>query len=107
VIQFLTASRTPITVAPNSQGTRAMSEAKIHKADTTAERDGGSQSPGNGTPAANGKPVRAGNGWDYASWLNRGQKPNGRHAAITKSLYTWSNYKSWADKVRSSWDDDK
>ena len=78
-----------------------MSESKIHNADTNAERDGGSQSPGNG------KPARTGSGFDYASWLNRGQKPNGRHAAITKSLYTWSNYKSWADKVRSSWDDDK
>jgi hypothetical protein len=106
VIQFLTVPRTPISVAQNSQGTRAMSESKTYKADTTAARDGGSQLPGTGSPAA-GKPVRAGNGWDYASWLNRGQKPNGRHAAITKSLYTWSNYKSWADKVRSSWDDDK
>lgn len=80
-----------------------MSESKTYNADTTAERDGGSPSPTTGA-----KPARAGNGLDsYASWLNRGQKPNGRHAAITKSLYTWSNYKSWADKVRSSWDDDK
>jgi len=84
-----------------------MSEAKIYKVDATAERDGpvdGARQPS----VAGGKPPRAGNGWDgYASWLNRGQKPNGRHAAITKSLYTWSNYKSWADKVRSSWDDEK
>ena len=80
-----------------------MSEAKTYNVDTTAERDGGSQSSGNGT-----KHTRGGNGVDtYPSWLNRGQKPNGRHAAITKSLYTWSNYKSWADKVRSTWDDDK
>lgn len=86
-----------------------MTEPKTYKADTAAARDGAPQSPGTGSPAAGngGKPARAGNGWDYASLLNRGQKPNGRHAAITKSLYTWSNYKSWADKVRSSWDDDK
>jgi hypothetical protein len=82
-----------------------MTEAKIHNTDTTAERDGGSESPASGNGV---KPLRAGNGLDtYPSWLNRGQKPNGRHAAITKSLYTWSNYKSWADKVRSSWGDDK
>jgi hypothetical protein len=84
-----------------------MSEAKTYKVHTTAEGDG----PADGIrqpSVAGSKPPRAGNGWDgYGSWLNRGQKPNGRHAAITKSLYTWSNYKSWADKVRSSWDDEK
>jgi hypothetical protein len=32
---------------------------------------------------------------------------NPRHAAITRSLYSWSNYKSWSDKVRSTWDKDK
>jgi hypothetical protein len=84
-----------------------MSEAKTYNTGTTAERDGGSQSSGQSS-AETGRPSRAGNGADgYASWLNRGSKPNGRHAAITKSLYTWSNYKTWADKVRSSWDDDK
>jgi hypothetical protein len=35
------------------------------------------------------------------------QPPNSRHAAITRSLNSWSNYKSWTDKVRSSWDKDK
>ena len=29
------------------------------------------------------------------------------HAAITRSLNSWSNYKSWTDKVRSNWDKDK
>ena len=90
-----------------------MSEAKTYNVDTTAERDGalpsrklpGGQPGGDSTGA---KPVKGNSGWDgYSSWLNRGQKPNGRHAAITKILYTWSNYNSWADKVRSSWDDDK
>lgn len=42
------------------------------------------------------------------NWLDRSQVPaNPRHAAITRSLYSWSNYKSWTDKVRSSWDKDK
>jgi hypothetical protein len=86
-----------------------MSEAKTHNVHTTAERDGASQSrTQSGSDSTGPKPVKGNSGWDgYSSWLNRGQKPNGRHAAITKSLYTWSNYKSWADKVRSSWDDDK
>jgi len=33
--------------------------------------------------------------------------PGGRHAAITNSLYNWHSYKSWADKVRGSWDEKK
>lgn len=41
------------------------------------------------------------------NWLERSQPTNSRHAAITRSLHTWSNYKSWTDKVRGSWDKDK
>jgi hypothetical protein len=33
------------------------------------------------------------------------QRARARHAAITKNLYTWSNYKNWADRIRDSWDD--
>ncbi|MBS0399859.1 MAG: hypothetical protein JSR95_14420 [Proteobacteria bacterium] len=40
-----------------------------------------------------------------SSWLMRGHKGTGRHAAITKSLYSWHSYKNWADKVRGDWDD--
>jgi hypothetical protein len=32
------------------------------------------------------------------------QRARARHAAITKNLYTWSNYKNWADKMKDSWD---
>lgn len=42
----------------------------------------------------------------YASWLERMQRARARHAAITRNLYTWSNYKSWADRVKDTWDDD-
>jgi hypothetical protein len=31
------------------------------------------------------------------------QRTRTRHAAITRNLYTWSNYKSWAEKVRHDW----
>ncbi|HUL17959.1 MAG TPA: hypothetical protein VLV29_01730 [Steroidobacteraceae bacterium] len=32
------------------------------------------------------------------------QRARARQAAITRNLYTWSNYKSWAEQVRTSWD---
>jgi len=34
------------------------------------------------------------------------QKARARHAAITKNLYTWSNYKSWADRMKDSFEDE-
>ncbi|HYL03066.1 MAG TPA: hypothetical protein VEU54_06575 [Steroidobacteraceae bacterium] len=42
----------------------------------------------------------------YATWLDRMQRARARQAAITRNLYTWSNYKSWADQVRDSWASD-
>jgi len=39
----------------------------------------------------------------YANWLDRMQRARARQAAITRNLYTWSNYKNWADQVRDSW----
>jgi hypothetical protein len=42
------------------------------------------------------------------TWLEKAQPaPNSRHSAITRSLYSWNNYKSWTDKVRSNWDKEK
>jgi hypothetical protein len=35
------------------------------------------------------------------------QRARARHAAITKNLYTWSNYKNWADKMRDNWEEDE
>ena len=32
------------------------------------------------------------------------QRARARQAAITRNLYTWSNYKNWADQVRDSWE---
>jgi hypothetical protein len=40
-------------------------------------------------------------------WLERTKPTNSRHAAITRSLQSWSNYKSWTDKVRHGWDKEK
>lgn len=50
-------------------------------------------------------PVGAAN--PYGNWLDRVQRSRGRHAAITKNLYTWSSYKNWAERVKDSWDDPK
>ena len=61
-----------------------------------------------------GPVVRAGSAARSAAQLARAcacrraaQPANPRHAAITRSLNSWSNYKSWTDKVRSTWDKDK
>jgi len=42
----------------------------------------------------------------YARWLEHMQRSRTRHAAITRNLYTWSNYKSWAEKMRIDWKDE-
>jgi len=53
-------------------------------------------------PAPTGAPT--GGADAYANWLDRMQRARARQAAITRNLYTWSNYKSWAEQVRGSWD---
>jgi hypothetical protein len=40
----------------------------------------------------------------YVNLLKRSEKVGGRHSAITNSLYSWHSYKSWAEKMRGSWD---
>ena len=42
----------------------------------------------------------------YPNWLDRMQRARARHSAITKNLYSWSNYKNWADKMRDNWEED-
>lgn len=55
-------------------------------------------------PAKTSGPVDAAD--PYANWLDRMQRARARHAAITKNLYTWSNYKNWADRMRDSFEDE-
>ena len=60
------------------------------------------------TGEPNGPVVRAGVPPRDRNWLDRAQPTsNSRHGAITRSLYSWSNYKSWSDKVRNTWEKDK
>jgi hypothetical protein len=42
----------------------------------------------------------------FADRAARMQRGRGRHAAISRNLNTWSNYKSWSEKVRQSWESD-
>jgi hypothetical protein len=42
----------------------------------------------------------------YAEWAARMKRGRGRHAAISRNLNTWSNYKNWSEKVRQSWESD-
>ncbi len=39
-------------------------------------------------------------------WLMRPPVPN-RHGAISRKLFTYSNYKSWAEEMKHAWDDDE
>jgi hypothetical protein len=57
-------------------------------------------------PGASLSPPLAGTE-EYGSWLDRMQRARTRHAAITRNLYTWSNYKSWADQVKGSWEQEQ
>jgi len=76
-----------------------MSDSKNYRPEANEGRP-----PSDEPAAARGKA----DGWEaYSSWLNRIQKTGGRHAAITRNLYSWNNYKNWADKVRNTWEDEK
>lgn len=77
---------------------------------------GGRQGEQGGTKAVPAEPAArrskfgaAADGWDaYNTWLNRVRQqpgPTSRQAVISKSLYSVSSYKSWADKARGAFDD--
>ena len=42
----------------------------------------------------------------YAEWAARMQRGRGRHAAISRNLNSWSNFKNWSEKARQSWESD-
>lgn len=55
-------------------------------------------------PRDNGAAPAADSSEPSADWLDRMQRARARHSAITRNLNTWSSYKSWADRVRDTWD---
>lgn len=53
---------------------------------------------------ATGEHPALGNAELYAEWAARMQRGRGRHAAISRNLSSWSNYKSWSEKMRQSFE---
>ena len=66
---------------------------------SSSDRTRGSPAPQEDTAAV----PSAGAEDPYGNWLDRVQRARARHATITKNLQTWSNYKSWAERVKDSW----
>jgi hypothetical protein len=57
-------------------------------------------------PATTGERPGPGSSELYAEWAARVKKGRGRHAAISRNLNTWANYKNWSDKIRQGWESD-
>ena len=60
--------------------------------------------------SAAGVPLRTANPVPARAWPNRAPptgNANARHAAITKTLANFPNYKSWAEKAKTNWKKDK
>ena len=72
---------------------------------SSSDRGRGDAPSTHSPPAAGGNPGPADSADAYPNWLDRMQRARARHAAITKNLYTWSNYKSWAEKMRDNWEE--
>ncbi len=54
-----------------------------------------------GKSAAVGSPAAP-----FPNWLERMQNVRARHDAITRNLNTWSNYKNWAERMRTAWSEE-
>ena len=78
---------------------------------SSSTRDRGNLAPPGpkAAPGAEPAPVLAPVGAPdpYSNWLDRTQRARARHSAITQNLYSWANYKNWADRMRTTWDDEK
>ena len=73
---------------------------------SSSDRGRGDSATGRHEVAPAGKSSSGTDADPYANWLDRMQRARARHAAITKNLYTWSNYKCWADRVKDTWEDE-
>ena len=93
MIQFLRPPAAARTLEATEVHKTHMSKSELPKVETADEALAGKLAAPSGTEA-------------YARWLEHMQRTRTRHAAITRNLYTWSNYKSWADKMRIDWKDD-
>lgn len=63
---------------------------------------------GSASAPLGGTIVRAGTPREMQrNWLEHAQPANPRHGAITRTLYSWSSYKSWTDRVKGSFDKER
>jgi hypothetical protein len=58
------------------------------------------------TPTRLAKVILRGTGLEKAAPQNA-ERIRGRHAAITNSFNNWRSYKSWAEKIRGTWEEKK
>jgi hypothetical protein len=65
-----------------------------------------SNSEGRDDLAASGERPGPGSSELFSDWAARMQRGRGRHAAISRNLNTWSNYKNWSEKARLAWESD-
>ncbi|MDR2214471.1 MAG: hypothetical protein LBE59_01360 [Nevskiaceae bacterium] len=42
----------------------------------------------------------------YADWAARTQGSQDRHAAISRNLASWANYKSWSERMKKTFESD-
>ena len=43
----------------------------------------------------------------FSDWAARMQRGRGRHAAISRNLASWANYKSWSERMKESFESDQ
>jgi hypothetical protein len=65
-----------------------------------------SNSEGRDDLATSGERPGPGSSELFSDWAARMQRGRGRHAAISRNLNTWSNYKNWSEKARLAWESD-
>ena len=61
--------------------------------------DAREETTGHGAPAASPSAP-------FPNWYERMENVRARHDAITRNLNTWSNYKNWAERMRSTWSEE-
>ena len=55
-------------------------------------------------PAQTGERPGLGTSELYAEWAARMQRGRGRHAAISRNLGSWANYKNWSDRMKQTFE---
>jgi hypothetical protein len=83
-----------------------MSSSERTPGDPAAPGRSDAGTPSNGKPSS-GKPPPPAATDPYESWMEKMQRGRGRHSAITRNLYNFASYKSWADKMKGSFEDGK